>query len=937
LVVLPPGIVTPAQAEDAADDAPRAHDPRLLVERYAAAPDIVHPIGLAFDSRGRLLVIESHTHFPPRDYQGLEHDRVRLLEDTDGDGKADRFTTFFEGTQRTMDIAVHPGGAVYLATRNEILRLRDTDGDGTAEEKQRIAFLETAGDYPHNGLSGLAFDSRGNLFFGLGENLGASYKLIGADGTTLTGEGEGGNIYWCTADGEKLRRLATGFWNPFGICTDIFGRIFAVDNDPDAMPPCRLLHVVEGGDYGYQFRYGRSGRHPFQAWNGQLPGTLPMAAGTGEAPCEVLSYESDGLPPEYLGDLLVTAWADHRIERYVVRPQGASVTAERKPFVQGGQDFRPGGLAVAPDGSLFVSDWVLSNYQLHGRGAVWHIRLRNLGPRVRPADPRRAFSSRHRPLREAAARQLLEQGEAGRQFLREQLGRADDRVRAAALTALIDAGDAEMDLQGVAQNDPLLPLRALAVRGLAARGEAARFLDEKYAPAMRREAIASLKTSEGRRPLLELLINSDPFLRQAALHQLASVPDLLAGLDPHSLPDVRQRQGMLLAHRASGRPEGVRLVTGFLKDPDPEVRFLAAKWIADEKVAEGRAALVEGLAGTDLSVRQYQAYATALARLDGREVSEARLADYFLTRLTEPKSPPALRATLLRLVPTTNKKLTLGILTELLKQDDPVLQLETVRTLADHPASRRARVLLEVAGNPRYPDAVRAEALVGASGQSPEALDTLLTFARGKDAALREEALRALVSTRLSAAQCQQLEEVAERHPTATDLVARVLGKPFVKDRPGPGDTDAWLQRLEGPADAAAGRRVFFQPQLAGCARCHRVDGRGQDIGPDLSAVGRTERRHILESILQPDVLVAPHYQVWWLATADGRVFTGMLTHTNLDEYTYVDAKGDLFKLNTRTILESQALPRSIMPASLADLLTDQELRDVLAYLSSRR
>ena len=221
----------------------------------------------------------------------------------------------------------------------------------------------------------------------MGENLGEPYKLIGADGTTLTGGGEGGNVFHCTADGKKLRRVATGFWNPFGSCRDIFGRLFVVDNDPDASPPCRLLHVVEGGDYGYQFRYGRSGRHPFQAWNGELPGTLPMVAGTGESPCEVISYESDGLPDEYRGDLLVPAWADHRVERYTLKPNGASFTAERKPFIQGGKEFYPSGLAVAPDGSLFVTDWGSKSYELHGKGAVWHIRWKDAKPAEAAGGP----------------------------------------------------------------------------------------------------------------------------------------------------------------------------------------------------------------------------------------------------------------------------------------------------------------------------------------------------------------------------------------------------------------------------------------------------------------------------------------------------------------------------------------------------------------------
>src|SRR5262245_25176569 len=164
---------------------PVSADARLVVEPFAAAPEIVHPIACDFDAKGRLLVVESHTHFRPAKYDGPKHDRIRVLEDTNGDGKADKFTTFFEGTTHTMDLAVHPDGSGYIATRNEILRLRDTDGDGTADERTRIAFLDTKGDYPHNGLCGLSFDLRGDLNFGMGENLGEAYKLTGADGTTL--------------------------------------------------------------------------------------------------------------------------------------------------------------------------------------------------------------------------------------------------------------------------------------------------------------------------------------------------------------------------------------------------------------------------------------------------------------------------------------------------------------------------------------------------------------------------------------------------------------------------------------------------------------------------------------------------------------------------------------------------------------------------------
>src|SRR4051812_19392272 len=145
-----------ADAQPPKPAAPVSADPRLVVELFAASPEIVHPIATDFDAKGRLLVVESHTHFRPAKYDGPKFDRIRVLEDTDGDGKADKFTTFFEGTTFTMDLAVHPDGLVYVATRNEILRLRDTDGDGKADEKTRIAFLDTKGNYPHNGLSGLS-------------------------------------------------------------------------------------------------------------------------------------------------------------------------------------------------------------------------------------------------------------------------------------------------------------------------------------------------------------------------------------------------------------------------------------------------------------------------------------------------------------------------------------------------------------------------------------------------------------------------------------------------------------------------------------------------------------------------------------------------------------------------------------------------------------
>jgi putative membrane-bound dehydrogenase-like protein len=289
-----------------------------------------------------------------------------MLADSDGDGRLDRWSTFAEGFRHAMNLLVRDDGSVYLVTRHNVVLLRDTDGDGVADKQEELLRLDTKDEYPHNGLSGIALEPGGRLLISMGENHGMAYRLIGSDGKEIAGKDGAGSVFECTQEGRDLRRVAVGFWNPFGICVVPDGRIFAVDNDPDASPPCRLVHVVSGGDYGFRYEYGRAGTHPLQAWNGELPGTLPMVCGVGEAPTAVVPHA---------GALWVTSWGDHRVERYQLVPRGASYGASREIVVQGGVDFRPTGLAIAPDGSLYFGDWMLRDYGVHGRGRIWRLTL----------------------------------------------------------------------------------------------------------------------------------------------------------------------------------------------------------------------------------------------------------------------------------------------------------------------------------------------------------------------------------------------------------------------------------------------------------------------------------------------------------------------------------------------------------------------------------
>lgn len=355
-------------------EVPQLADSRLTITLFAETPDIVTPIGMAIDSRDRMFVLESHTHQPPADYDGPPGDRIKVFVDEDDDGHADQVTVFAEGIQQAMNLAFSPDGDLYVVCAREVLRLPDENDDGKCDTQQRVLILDTRERYAHNSWLGITFDADGWMYVARGNTGSHAYRIEGTDGSFVAGYGDGGNVVRCRPDGSKLTEFATGFWNPFDLKFDHAGRLLLVDNDPDARGPNRLLHVVRGGDYGYKSVYGGSGNHPFQGWDGSLPGTLPFIAGTGEAPSGLIDCRRSSLPTDYANSVLVTVWNENSIERFDLKPNGASVTSTgRIPFLTGGKNFRPVAIDCDRQGNLYVTDWMLVDYPNHGHGRIWRI------------------------------------------------------------------------------------------------------------------------------------------------------------------------------------------------------------------------------------------------------------------------------------------------------------------------------------------------------------------------------------------------------------------------------------------------------------------------------------------------------------------------------------------------------------------------------------
>ena len=352
------------------ENVPQALDQRLRMEVILESPDIMTPIGITIDDQDNLYVLESHTHFPRSDYKGQKFDRIKKGINENGNGRPDRWVVYADDLDDGMNIEWH-AGSIYLVEKDSVFRITDTDNDGMADQKEVLVQMKTAqGVFDHAGLLGITIGVDGWIYVSKGNSAGIDLEIMGSDGSKIASYGAGGSVFRCKLDGSKVEEIATGFWNPFDIKFLRSGKLMLVDNDPDSRGPNRLVEVVPGGDYGYQSMYGGSGLHPFLAWNGELPGTLPYAAGIGEAPSGLIDASYSNFPVEYQGNVLATIWEENSIVKIPLESFNSTVRGESEILVQGDSLFHPVALAANSKGDIFITDWVLRQYPNHGYGRL---------------------------------------------------------------------------------------------------------------------------------------------------------------------------------------------------------------------------------------------------------------------------------------------------------------------------------------------------------------------------------------------------------------------------------------------------------------------------------------------------------------------------------------------------------------------------------------
>jgi putative membrane-bound dehydrogenase-like protein len=370
---------------------PRKKDPNDPKSPTVVDSTWANPTCIDVDHLGRVWVCESVNYrckLHGKPLNRPEGDRIVILEDTTGSGKADKVTTFYQSPELLAPLGiavakdpVGPGWKVFVCQSPDILVFTDSKGTGKADGPPKKLLTGFRGIDHDHGVHGILIGPDMKLYFSVGDQ-GVS-NLQSADGkgrkwTTNDTDCQKGTIWRCSLDGTGLELLAHNFRNEYEPCVDSFGTIMVSDNDDDGSDQTRICYVMPGGNYGYGPR-GPGQTH----WHEEQPGVVPKLLRTFRgSPTGMCFYEGTLLPKKYWGQPLHTDAGPGRLSCYFLKPKGAGYHIEREDMVTSKDPwFRPSDVCVAPDGSVFVADWYDPGVGGHGVGDLTRGRIYRITPK----------------------------------------------------------------------------------------------------------------------------------------------------------------------------------------------------------------------------------------------------------------------------------------------------------------------------------------------------------------------------------------------------------------------------------------------------------------------------------------------------------------------------------------------------------------------------
>ena len=447
-------------------------DERLELTLFASEPMMSNPTNMDIDDRGRVWIAEAYnyrTNLNPRNPTRAEGDRILILEDTDGDGVADDSKVFYQGSDinAALGIAVL-GDKVYVSVSPYVYVFTDADGDDVPEKKE-ILFEGVGGEQHDHGMHSINFGPDGKLYFNYGnEGKGIHHAdgspildPLGRSVNSQTSPYREGMVFRMDPDGSDVEVLGWNFRNNYEVATDSYGRMWQSDNDDDGNRSTRINYVMDYGNYGFKdemtgqdWRARRINMEDSvyqQHWHLNDPGVVPNLLQTyAGSPTGILVYEGKLLPEEYQNQVIHSDAGPNIVRAYPTVPSGAGFDAKIINLLDGNPRdnwFRPSDVTVAPDGSLFISDWYDPGVGGHAMGDLDKGRIYRLAPKdvdykVNTPDYNSISSlinllqNPNRATHFKAFMALVEKGEEAKDALEKLFTEGESRMKARAFYVL---------------------------------------------------------------------------------------------------------------------------------------------------------------------------------------------------------------------------------------------------------------------------------------------------------------------------------------------------------------------------------------------------------------------------------------------------------------------------------------------------------------------
>jgi putative heme-binding domain-containing protein len=939
------------------------------VNLFAANPLITKPIQMNFDSAGRLWIATSavYPHIVPG---AVADDKIIVLEDRDGDGRAEISRVFADKLLIPTGVEIGDGGA-YVANSTELIHLKDTDGDGNADQT-RVILSGFGTEDTHHILHTLRWGHDGQIYFN--QSIYIHSHIETPHGVRRL---DGGGVWQFRPKTLQLDVFIKGLVNSWGHTIDPWGQSFGTDGAGG-----------EGINYffpGVTFLTSPGAKRFMKGLN---PGS-PKHCGA-----EMLSGRH--LPEDWRGDIITNDFRAHRVCRFKISEDGAGYASKEMPELIVSTDvaFRPVDVKIGPDGAIYIADWynpIIQHGEVdfrdprrdHVHGRIWRITAKDRPLVERPKlvdasipqlldflkapekwtrlhakrqlaerdphavqtelaswiaglDPEDADEPHHR-LEALWAYQTIDFPEPA--LLAQLLRDSDHRIRAAATRVLSQWHDRIPNAFGllavqIADDHPRVRLEAVrALTHFPTERSAELAMSILSRPMDRFLDFALWKTANELSPVWlpalqagRLTFNGDASQLEFALRAVESpkvVQPLLKLVRDNKVPSNR-RANVLALIAGLGNPEELSEVLDMvLNAGSADAPMLIAALAALARGTQQRQVTPAGdlsrleklINDKDPAIKRHAVTLAGLWQAKALRPAIIQLSN-------APKTPDDLQAAAIAAIAQFAAPADVDHLTKLASQESPIqTRVRAVAGLTTIDADKAAR------------QAIRMLAIDLPAPQAQILFDAFLRQKAGPKAlagALSSQKIPADVAK----IGLRQIQQSARPEQNLTDALVRAGGldqemKPLTPDQ-----LKKMVADVVKNADPARGQAIFRRQEL-GCLRCHAIAGAGGLVAPDLISVGASAPvDYLIESLMIPNKAVKENYHSTVVETKDGEMYAGIKIRETKSELVLRDAVDDEIVV-PKNAIESLTMAGSIMPSGLVEGLTTAELRDLVGFLAA--